>query len=72
MLNSSQFILGEELQKFEEEFSTYVGGEFLLKFLKLFPKDKLTAVEHAINRLLNFFTDATVLRLKINYGEQGK
>ena len=28
VLNSSQFILGEEVQKFEEEFSTYVGGEF--------------------------------------------
>jgi dTDP-4-amino-4,6-dideoxygalactose transaminase len=28
VLNSSQFILGEEVQKFEEEFSGYVGGKF--------------------------------------------
>ena len=28
VLQSSQFILGEEVQKFEEEFSSYVGGKY--------------------------------------------
>lgn len=28
VLKSSQYILGEEVQKFEEEFSSYVGGKF--------------------------------------------
>jgi len=28
VLESSQFILGEEVQKFEEEFSSYVGGKY--------------------------------------------